>query len=269
MARGLFEYIRNTSFVSFLVYWVVSVFVFALLYLLSSLINSGSLSVSNEAVSFSVSGLILCLSTSFLIGTIFGMGRIVYNGLFTALVYIQLAFSIIIILILIDKLLNKYVFPQYHAHSHQDKRINTAALMMSIFRHDIDRIRAELKSRSHHDVNIKEIEAIIDGLYLAFLDIDKIFSAKNIHRHKITDRQHVMILTNMEDSLRKLSEFIDFLEEHKMNWKDKNIEFWINYVLETVERIVIHFDDIKITNPHLMISLENVQDVALNIEKKI
>jgi hypothetical protein len=142
-------------------------------------------------------------------------------------------------------------------------------LTMSIFRTDIDRIKSEFKSKTKHDVDIKEIEAIIDGLYVTFLDIDTMFSVKNIHKHKISDSQYLMVITNIEDSLTKLTKFIDFLEEHKISWKDKSVEFWLRYILETADKITLHFDDIKIKNPKLIIAIENIKDLTQAIEKKI
>jgi hypothetical protein len=183
--------------------------------------------------------------------------------------YLQLAFSGLVILILIDKLLQKYIFPHYHIHHNKDKKINTMILTMSIFRSDIDALKSEFKAKTKHDVNIKEIEAIIDGLYVTFLDIDRMFGVKNIHKHTITDEQYLIVITNIEDSLHKLSKFIDFLDEHKIVWKDKGIEFWLRYILETADKITMHFDDVKIKNPKMIIAIENIKDFTESIEKKL
>jgi hypothetical protein len=142
-------------------------------------------------------------------------------------------------------------------------------LMMSIFRSDIDRIKSEFKAKTKHDVDITEIEAMIDGLYVTFLDIDKMFSVKNVHKHRISENQSLMVITGIEDSLHKLSRFIDFLGDHKIDWKDRSVEFWIRYILETADRITLHFDDIKVTNPKLVISIENIKELTQSIEKKI
>ena len=142
-------------------------------------------------------------------------------------------------------------------------------LTMSIFRSDIDKIRHEFKAKTKHDVNIKEIEAIIDGLYVTFLDIDRMFSIKNVHKEHITDRQYLIVVANIEDSLHKLSKFVDFLDEHKISWKDKSVEFWLRYILETADKITLHFDDVKINNPRLIIAIENIKELTETIEKKL
>ena len=268
---GLFAWIRETSFLKFVLTWVVSIFLFTLLYWLLTLLSSGIniLSVDGSSVLFNFNGLIDALYASLLTATIFGVIKIVATGVFRIIIYIQLAFSGLVLFILIDKLLQKYIFPHYHIHHNQDKKINTIILTMSIFRSDIEELRAEFKAKTKHDVNIKEIEAIIDGLYVTFLDIDKMFGAKNIHKQHITDQQYLIVVTNIEDSLHKLSKFIDFLDEHKIDWKDKSVGFWLRYILETADKITMHFDDVKIKNPKLIIAIENIKDFTQSIEKKL
>jgi hypothetical protein len=239
-----------------------------LIYFLLSLISSG-LVVSGYVVSFDLTGLIESLYASLLVATIFGIIKISYSSLYLIFVYMQLAFSGMIILILVDKLLQKYAFPHYHMHHNQDKKINTLILMMSIFRTDITKLKNEFKSHTKDDVNIKEIEAIVDGLYVTFLDIDKLFSVRNINKHIITTSQNFIVITNIEDSLYVLSKFIDFLNDHKIEWKDKSVEFWLRYILETADKITLHFDDVKIQNPKFIIAIENIKELTESIEKKI
>jgi len=265
---GLFAWIRRTSFLRFFTAWIIGIFAFTIIYWIFSLISPG-LSLGAGNILFNMQGLLESLYASFLAATIFGIVQITASMLFKILVYIQLAFSGLVILILIDKLLQKYVFPHYNIHHTQDKKINTMILTMSIFRSDIDKIKAEFRAKTKHDVNIKEIEATIDGLYVTFLDIDKMFSVKNIHRHTITDHQYLMVVTNIEDSLHKLSKFIDFLTEHKISWKDKSVEFWIRYILETADKITMHFDDVKLKNPKMIIAIENIKELTQDIEKKL
>jgi len=265
---GLFAWIRRTSFLTFFLAWICGIFLFMLIYFFLSVIDSG-LVVSGFVVSFDTAGLIESLYASLLVATVFGIIKISANSLYTIAVYTQLAFSGIVIFVLIDKLLQKYAFPHYHIHHTQDKKINTLILMMSIFRNDINKLKNEFKSKAKSHINIKEIEAIIDGLYVTFLDIDKMFSVRNVHKHKITYSQNFIVITNIEDSLYTLSKFIDFLEEHKIDWKDKSVEFWLRYILETADKITMHFDDIKTQNPKFIIAIENIKDLTESIEKKI
>jgi len=268
---GLFAWIRNTSFLRFFTAWIVGIFLFTIIYWLLSLIGSGIniMSVDGNTLIFNFDGLINALYGSLLTATIFGVIKVIATGIFRIFLDVQLAFSGLVILILIDKLFQKYVFPQYHIGHTQDKKINTMIVTMSIFRSDIERLRLEFKAKTKHDVNIKEIEAMIDGLYVTFLDIDKMFSVKNVHKHRITDRQYLIVVTNIEDSLHKLSKFVDFLEEHKISWKDKSVVFWLRYILETADRITMHFDDVKIKNPKLIIAIENIKGYTESIEKKL
>jgi hypothetical protein len=268
---GLFGWIRRTSFLNFVIAWVIGIFLFTVIYWLLTLLGPGinMLLVDGSTIGFTFNGLVGSLYVSLLAATIFGMMKVAASGLFRIVVHLQLAFSGLIILVLVDKLLQKYIFPRYHIHHIQDKKINTMILTMSIFREDIDKIKAEFKAKTKHHVNIKEIEATIDGLYVTFLDVDKMFSAKNMHKESITDYQHMMVITNMEDSLHKLSKFIDFLDEHKIEWKDKSVEFWLRYILETADKITMHFDDVKLKNPKLIIAIENIKEATETIEKKI
>jgi len=268
---GLFAWIRETSFLRFFIAWVIGIFLFTGFYWLLSLLNSGIniMTIDGHSLLFNFSGLIDSLYASLLTATIFGVVKVMATGVFRLFVYVQLAFSGLVVVILIDKLLQKYVFPDYHVQHSQDKKINTMLLTMSIFRSDIEKLRAEFKAKTKHDVNIKEIEALIDGLYVTFLDIDKMFSTRNIHKHHITDHQYLMVVTNIEDSLHKLSKFVDFLEEHKIAWRDKSVEFWLRYILETADKITLHFEDVKIKNPKLIIAIENIKDLTQSIEKKI
>jgi hypothetical protein len=268
---GLFAWIRGTSFLRFFTAWVIGIFVFMIIYWLMTLAGSGIniMTVDGTTLLFNFEGLINALYASLLTATIFGVVKVVASGFYRIFLDIQLAFSALVILILIDKLYQKYVFPQYHIGHTQDKKINTMILTMSIFRSDIEKLKVEFRAKTKHDVNIKEIEAIIDGLYVTFLDIDKMFSAKNVHKHRITGRQYLIVITNIEDSLHKLSKFVDFLDEHKISWKDKSVEFWLRYILETADRITLHFDDVKIKNPKLIIAIENIKDLTKTIEKKL
>jgi hypothetical protein len=265
---GLFEWIRQTSFLKFVTAWTISIFLFTLVYWISAVFTQG-LSVNESSILFNYYGFIESLYASLLTATVFGVVKLTANKFYSFIVYTQLAFSAIIVCILIDKLLQKYVFPRYHAHHSQDKKLNTLILTMSIFRNDLDRIRSEFKSKTKHDVNIKEIEAVIDGLYVTFLDIDKLFSIKNIHKHAITEQKYLIVVINVEDSLHKLLKFIEFLENHKISWKDKSIEFWLRYILETADKITMHFDDVKLKNTKLIIALENIKELTESIEKKI
>jgi hypothetical protein len=268
---GLFAWIRETSFLRFFTAWIIGIFLFTIIYWLSSNINPALhiMSVDGSTVSLGFNGFVNALYASFLTATVFGIVKVVASGLLRIFMYVQLTFSGLVILILLDKLLQKYVFPHYHIHHNKDKKINTMILTMSIFRSDIDKLKSEFKAKTKHDVNIKEIEAIIDGLYVTFLDIDKMFSIRNVHKHAITDQQYNIVVTNIEDSLHKLSKFIDFLDEHKIAWKDKGIEFWLRYILETADKITMHFDDVKIKNPKLIIAIENIKDFTQTIEKKL
>jgi len=265
---GLFGWIRKTPFYTFVIAWIVSIFLFTVVYWLLALISLG-LFVDGQHVVFTFMGLLDSLYVSFLVATIFGIVKLSYDMLFQIFVYLQLFFSVMVVMVLIDKLFQKYVFPHYNISHFQDKKINTMIFMMSIFRSDIDKIKLEFKAKTKHDVNIKEIEAIIDGLYVTFLDVDKMFSVKNVHKRRISEHQSLMVITNIEDSLHKLSKFIDFLDEHKIAWKDKSVEFWLRYILETADKITLHFDDIKVRNPKLVISIENIKELTEIIEKKI
>lgn len=268
---GLFKWIRETSFLTFVIFWTVSIFIFTMAYWLLCLLGSGIniLLVDGSQVLFSFNGLIDALYASLLTATVFGVVKVVAAGIFRIVLYLQLAFSGLLMLILIDKFLQKYVFPHYHAHHTQDKKITTLILTMSIFRDDIDRIKTEFRAKTKNHVDLKEIESAIDGLYVTFLDIEKMFSARNIHKHNITDHQHTLVIVNIEDSLHKLSKFIDFLGDHKMEWKDKSIEFWIKYILEAADKITLHFEDIKVKNPKLIIAVENIKTLTQEIEKKL
>jgi len=268
---GLFKWIRETSFLTFVIAWILGIFVFMILYWLLTLLGSGIniLLVDGSEVLFNLTGLVDALYASLLTATIFGVIKVVATGIFRIALYAQLIFSGIIILVLIDKFFQKYVFPHYHSHHKQDKKINTMILTMSIFRDDIDRLRAEFRGKTKHHIEMKEIESVIDGLYVTFLDIEKMFSVKNIHKQNITDHQHTLVIVNIEDSLHKLSKFIDFLDEHKIDWKDKSINFWIGYILEAADKITLHFDEVKLKDPKLIVAIENIKEWAQEIEKKL
>jgi hypothetical protein len=265
---GLFRWIRETSFLKFVIAWTISMFLFTAIYWALALIQPG-LVINNSNVLFSFTGLIESLYASLLTATVFGVVNVTASALYKPFIYVQLAFSGLVVMILIDKLFQKYVFPHYHIHHTQDKKINTMILTMSIFRNDIDRLKAEFRAKTKHNVNMKEIESAIDGLYVTFLDIEKMFSARNIHKSDITDHQHTMVIINIEDSLHKLSKFIDFLNDHKIEWKDKSVEFWMRYILETADKITLHFDDVKIKNPKLIIAIENIKEHTQLIEQKL
>jgi hypothetical protein len=258
MGNGLFQWIRNTSFWTFFVAWIGCILLFGIIYMAI-------------AIPFSINGLPTYgigsrFTVSFLVATIFWMGGVSYVGA-EALVYAELIVSGLLLLIMVDKLLQRFVFPNYRMIHGQDKKINTLMLLMSIFRSDIERIRVDAKSSKH--IPLKRIEAAIDGLYVVFIDIEKMFSVRNLHRHKISRAQYFMLTTNIEDCLEKLMKFIEFLEGHDVVWKDKSIEFWMKYILDTADKITVNMESSDIKAPRLIISLENIKEYTESIGKKL
>ena len=264
--KGLFQLVRETSFTKFFIAWIVSIFVFGIIYWIFSLFNP--LFVEGVPINFTFLGLFNGLYASLLIATVFGLKTVVHIGIITVLIYIQLFISAVLLLILADKIIVKYVHPHYHVSHHQDKKINTLMLMMSVFRNDSDRLMHEYTTKKKH-ITIKEIESIIDGLYVVFLDVEKMFSEKNLHRHKIKTIQYLMLTENIEDSLHKLEKFIKFLETHKIHWKDHSTEFWMKYILDTAENIAHNIEDSDIKSPKVIIAVENIKEYASRIKENV
>jgi len=220
-------------------------------------------------ITFTVKGFFSSIYASFLIATLFGMQKIAAPGAIAVLIDVQAVFSIIVILILMDKLFQKYVAKSYHEVSSQDRKINTIMLMMSIYRNDVDKLHYELKFKTKRHITEKEIESNIDGLYVAFLDVEKLFSSKNVNRHIIKDVQYLMLIANIEDSLEKLSQFINQMNRQKFDWKDKSVDFWLNYILETAEKITIHIDESQVRNPKILIAADNIRDNIQRIRQAL
>jgi len=265
---GIFEFIRKTSFLAFFIAWMLSLFVFAIIYWMITLF-SPSIALQGVELNFSIIGLFKNIYVSFLIATLLGISLIKSTGIATAVVYLQAAISIGIILIILDKLFQKYIVPHYNHYIHQDKKINSLMLAMSIFRNDVDRLMHELRSRQRHELKIKEIEAIIDGLYVALIDIEKLFSEKNIERHRIRNVQYLMLTTNIENSLENLDKFIIIMNNYDILWKDKSTEFWIRRILETADKIIVKIDHSRLKNPQMIIAIENIKEYTQRIEMKI
>lgn len=264
--KGLFQLIRETTFTKFFIAWVVSIFIFGIIYWILSLFNP--LLIEGIPIKFTFLGLFNGIYAGLLIATVFGINSITYTGIMTILVYIQLFISGLLLLILADKIIIKYVHPNYHISHHQDKKINTLMLMMSVFRNDSDRLMHEYSTKKKH-ITIKEIESTIDGLYVVFLDVEKMFSEKNLHRHRIKTIQYLMLTENIEDSLHKLEKFIKFLEKHKINWKDNSTEFWMKYILDTAEKIAYNIETSDIKSPKVIIAIENIKEYAGRIKESV
>ncbi len=264
--KGLFQIIRETSFTRFLLAWIISIFVFGIIYWIFSTFNQ--LLIDELPIQFTILGLFNGLYASLLIAVIFGLGIITHTGIVTAIVYAQLVISGVLLLVLADKIIMKYIHPHYHVSHHQDKKINTLMLMMSVFRNDSDRLMHEFMTKKK-PIIIKEIESIIDGLYVVFLDVENLFSEKNLHRHKITKMQYLMLTENIEDSLHKLEQFILFLEKHKISWKDHSTEFWMRYILDTTDKIAHNIENSDIKSPKVIIAVENIKEYAEKIKEKI
>ncbi len=264
---GLFEWIRKTSFLYFFVYWILAVIIFGILYWFISIFSTG-LAISAEPLTFTFLNFFRGIYASLLMATLFGTTMVTTAGIFTVLMYIQVAFTLIVLFILVDKIVQKWVAPHHGIH-HQDKKIHSVMLMMSIFRNDVDRVQHSFRSRARTHISTKEIEAIIDGLYVAFLDVEKLVSAKNLERHAIRNIQYLMITENIQDSLEKLEQFIEFLDAHHLTWKDAHVEFWLHYILDTAEKITLHADTAKIENPKILVALHNIRDHVRKIKQKL
>jgi len=264
--KGLFQFIRETSFTKFLLAWIISIFVFGIIYWILSAYNT--IIINGQALSFTILGFFNGLYASLLIALVFGLGIITHEGIVTVIVYLQLLISGILFFILADKIIIKYIHPYYHITHHQDRKINTLMIMMSVFRTDSDRIMHEYATRKKQ-ITIKDIESIIDGLYVVFLDVEKLFSEKNIHRHKISKIQYLMLTENIEDSLHKLESFILFMERHNIEWKDKSITFWMRYILETTEKIAHNIANSDIKSHKIILAVENIKAYAEKIKAKM
>ena len=81
--------------------------------------------------------------------------------------------------------------------------------------------------------------------------------------------QYFILSENVEASLEKLHEFIEFAIKHDIEWKDKSTEFWIRYILETAEKIVTNMEDFHLKNPKNIIAIENIRDYADKINQRI
>lgn len=264
--KGLFQFIRETSFTKFLLAWIVSIFIFGIIYW--ALSASNTIAISGQTVSFTFLGLFNGLYASLLIALIFGLGIIAHEGVVAAAIYIQLIISGVLLFILADKIIMKYVHPHYHATHHQEKKINTLMLMMSVFRTDSDRLMHEYATKKK-EITIKEVESTIDGLYVVFLDVENLFSEKNLHRHRISKMQYLMLTENIEDSLHKLEKFILFMEKHNIKWKDKSTEFWMHYILDTTEKIAHNIEHSDMKSPKVIIAVENIREYAGKIKEKV
>ncbi|MGV8150264.1 MAG: hypothetical protein ACP5NV_00910 [Candidatus Woesearchaeota archaeon] len=265
MGKGLFQYIRDTTFTKFFVTWIISIIIFGLIYFISS--NWTNIIVNEIQITFTITGFFNAIYSSILIAIIFGIGLVEYSSI-AIIVYIQLLLSGILILILADKLIQKYIHPSYHETHHQDKKINTLMLMMSVFRTDVDRLMHSYAAKNH-SIKIKDIEAIIDGLYVVFLDVEKLFSEKNLHKHKIKTMQYLMLTENIEDSLHKLEKFIKFMEKHNIAWKDNSTEFWMKYILNTANSIARNIEGSDIKSHKVILAVENIKQYAQDLQEKI
>ena len=261
--KGLFDFIRRTSFTRFFVAWILLMFAFGILYWLLSLI--APLDINGESLRFTFAGIFHGIYGSFLIATIIGLGSISHLGFLSAIIYIQLAASIILILILADKIIQKYIHPHYHATHHQDRKIHHLMLMMSIFRNDAEKMMHQ--HGKGKKISIKDIESVIDGLYVAFVDAEKTVSSRNPQRHRIKTLQHVMLLENIESSLQGLQKLISYLSKNDVEWKDRSTGFWVRYIIETARNITVHIDTAK--SPRLAIAVENIRDCAEKIESRL
>ena len=59
------------------------------------------------------------------------------------------------------------------------------------------------------------------------------------------------------------------MDKHKIEWKDKSIEFWLRYILETADKIAASVDTSEIKNPKVIIAIENIKDYTEKIEDKL
>lgn len=266
--RGLFEYIKQTPFLYFFLAWLGSILIIGVLYWIFSLLGPG-INLNGELLEFSILAIFKNVYASILAATLFGAGLLTTSGIYTILVYLQIAITIVFLLILLDKIVQRWIAPYHHNLYAQDKKITTIMLMMSIFRNDVDRILHALRNKSRTHITTKEIEAIIDGLYVAFLDAEKLFSAKNPKRGELKNIQYLMITENIQDSLEKLEHFLNTLQHHHVGWKDKSVEFWLQYILETSDRITHTVEEHKIDSPKIIVALNHIREHAQKIREKI
>ncbi|MEM4637433.1 MAG: hypothetical protein QXK76_00195 [Candidatus Woesearchaeota archaeon] len=264
--KGLFKIIRETSFTKILILWLLSILFFGIIYWLFLLNTNNQILLNEEKITFNIEGFFSSIYVSLLNSTFLTSG-IKIIGIIKIFFVIQTIITILIVLILIDKIIMKYIYPEYYLSHYYDKKINTLMLMMSIFRNDADRLMHEYSTKKKH-IQIKDIESLIDGFYVALVDMEKIFSEKNIHKHKIKKIQYLMLTENIEDTLHKLQILLSFLEKNKINWRDKSTEFWIKYILKTTQNIANNIEKSKI-NPNILIATGKIKEYVEQIEEKI
>ncbi len=264
MAQGLFQKIRSTSFLSIVLWWLIAIFVFGLFYWVFSLFTP--MTVGLETITFDGLGLFKGLYASFLVATLI-QGSTVALGSFQLLAYIQLAWTVIVLFILVDKIIQLWMMPHYHANFTQHRKINTVMVMLSVFRSDVDRIRYEYSSAQKEKISSQEIESIIDNLYVACIDVEKLCSSKNIHKHAMSNAQLLMLMKSVDSSLETLDAFITFLDKHHVAWQEKQTTFWLRYIFESTKKIVEHLDGVRA--PQMIVALENIREYTDRLEKKI
>ncbi|GIU69443.1 MAG: hypothetical protein KatS3mg002_0679 [Candidatus Woesearchaeota archaeon] len=265
MKKGPFQLIRETSFIKFFIGWIISIIVFGLIYFIFFLFKITSFGQETSSIFL---GLFNCIYVSITIALFYGIYTISGNTLVQSIVYLQAFLSFIFIVVIVDKIVVKYIYPHYHTTHYQDKKINTLMLMMSIFRGDVNKL-IHVHYKNKKIITIKDIESIIDGLYVVFLDIEKMLSERNIHRHKIKKIQYLMLIDNISDCLTMLEHLLIFLEKNNITWRDKNTEFWIKYIIEAAEKIAENMKKTNLKTPRILIALENITEYSEKLKEKI
>jgi hypothetical protein len=236
------EWVRRAKYWQVLLFWIAVLVVFATIFALLSL-ASGQKSVTSALGHPSSRGALLeSVVFSFGNGVLLGYGNVLSVGLARVFVIIELFLALLIYGVLLSRLFlqTMHIWPAMFDNA-KNKKVNTVALMFSIFRHDVDLIMHKLqviKGAGGKTVPAhlaRDLEAASEEFYLGLLEVEMLLSEP--HGHKLATHHVILLLHNVEASLQKLKELLHAMGTAGITYASKTFVFNLKYTTDLTEKI--------------------------------
>lgn len=236
------DWIRRAKYWHVILFWIGVLVVFAAIFYGLSL-ATGQTSVTSALGHSSSRGMLLeSVVFSFGNGVLLGYGNVLSVGIARLFVVIQLFIALLIYGVLLSRLFlqTTHMWPAMFDNA-KNKKVNTIALMFSIFRHDVDLILHKLptvkagNAKSVPQNLARDLEAASEEFYLGLLEVEMLLSPP--HGRKLATHHVILLLHNVDTSLQKLKELLYAMSAAGITYASKTFVFNLKYTTDLTEKI--------------------------------
>ena len=242
------HWLHNATYLHIVLAWVALIILSGALFFMFSVMHDQKAVVSGIGIeqgrSYFEESIVFSVANAFLLGwknvSSVGGARIV--------VVVELFASLLLYGILISRLFAQtlHLWPSMFDNA-KNKKVNTIALMFSIYRHDIDAIIHKLSLSKSAGPSVpkyiaKDLEAASEEFYLGLLEVEMFLNPA--HTRRVAGHHVLLLLNNVQASLEKMKELLHAMSEQRIKYASKTFVFNLRYSLDLTEKIGHHYKNL-------------------------